>query len=150
RVLGDIGESEVPRPERVQEDDRGDGSRAEGGVERVSPGIDQAPTAGIGAEAAADRRVDDERERQCKRGATEILPLSSALRRRVLRRALRRDRRRGEACAVVVADDVDVTACPEEVRLGPVKDDRYLDVLVRPVDVAETETKALRGMRVAG
>src|SRR5262249_5952382 len=50
----------------------------------------------------------------------------------------------------VVTDDVDVTACPEAVRLGPMEDDRNLDVLVRPVDVAEAETEAVRSVRVAG
>src|SRR5436305_14628342 len=66
------------------------------------------------------------------RNSAALLEGALALRRRVLGRALRRDRRRGDAAAVVTADDIDVTPCAEEIRLGAVEDDRHPDVLVRP------------------
>ena len=69
-MLGDVGERKVARPEGVQEDDRRDGGGAKGGVERVSRGVDKAPPTGVRAKAAADRRIDGERERECERGAT--------------------------------------------------------------------------------
>jgi len=42
-----------------------------------------------------------------------------------------------------------MAACPEEIRLGAVEDDGNVDVLVRPVDVAELEAESTCLVRVA-
>ena len=74
-MLGDVGEREVARPERIQQHDRRDGGGAEGGEERVARGGDQPPPACVGTQAAADRRVDHKSERERERGTAEILHL---------------------------------------------------------------------------
>src|SRR5438094_7780287 len=42
-----------------------------------------------------------------------------------------------------------MAACPEEIRLGAVEDHGDVNVLVRPVDVAELEAQSTGRMRVA-
>src|SRR5205085_5569295 len=84
-------------------------------------------------------RAGDARPRSC----------ISAFGRRVLRRALRRNRRRRQARAVVLADDVDMTAGAEEIRLRTVEDDGHLHAPVRPVDVPHAEAEPARAVRVA-
>ena len=126
-VLGDVDEREVAARERDPEDDGGDDRRPERGEQRVLRGErEPAPPLPRG-ERAGDERVDDEPEAQEERGAAELgHRYVVALRRRVLRGALRRQRVRRRDEVPLRSVPVTTTSRPTGKRSGTraVVDDR--------------------------
>ena len=70
-MLGDVGETEVVGEERAPEHDGGGQAGDERGDERVAGRVGEPSTARDGGEPARERCVEDEREGDDERCATE-------------------------------------------------------------------------------